>query len=139
MVMQVEKMQAHSPTEKATATEKKEERLAQAEVNKLKAIKHNAEARFSPKDGSSNPGFTPGANISPTGTASYSTTGVQGQATGGHQMSAIPGHGTGQPTDGYVVDGVVESHPIEVHSAPASTMAHNTEAGGNPVVARIVK
>lgn len=118
MVVQVEKMQAHSPMEKAAATEKKEERLTQAEINKLDAMKQNAAARHnSPQVGGSNPGFT-AATASP--------------ASGVQQMSAMPGHGTGQPTGGYVAEGVVESHPIGLDSGTGQTMAHNTRAGGNP-------
>ncbi|XP_031278201.1 18 kDa seed maturation protein-like [Pistacia vera] len=141
----VEKMQAHSPMEKAMATEKKEERLTQAEINKLETMKHNAAARHSPKGGASDPVFTGtsptgvdnsyitlGATTSPTGTASYSTIGEHGWSTRGHQMSAMPGHGTGQPMGGHVVEGLVDSHPIGWNSGTGRTMAHNTRAGANP-------
>ncbi|XP_049365274.1 late embryogenesis abundant protein 46-like [Solanum verrucosum] len=57
-------------------------------------------------------------------THSYSTSGATGQPSGAHQMSALPGHGSGQPTGGSVVEGVVPSHPIG-----KATGTHNTHVG----------
>ncbi|KAJ0088467.1 hypothetical protein Patl1_32993 [Pistacia atlantica] len=102
-----------------------------------RTMAHNTRAGANPSGpydsiGVDNSYITPGATINPIGTASYSTTGEHGLSTGGHQMSAMPGHGTGQPTGGHVVEGVVESHPIGMNSGTGRTLAHNTKAGGNP-------
>ncbi|XP_011075146.1 late embryogenesis abundant protein 46-like [Sesamum indicum] len=40
----VDKMGAHSPTEKAMATERKEQRIFQADLNKVEAVEENATA-----------------------------------------------------------------------------------------------
>ncbi|KAL0404993.1 UNVERIFIED_CONTAM: Late embryogenesis abundant protein 46 [Sesamum radiatum] len=40
----VDKMGAHSPTEKAMATERKEQRMFQADLNKVEAVEENATA-----------------------------------------------------------------------------------------------
>ncbi|KAF3673185.1 DRE binding factor 1 [Capsicum annuum] len=88
------------------ATEKKEERINEAEMNKQAT----------------------------QGRPHYSntTTGPTGHSTGLHQMSALPDHGTGEPM-GQVTDGVVQSqsHPIRTATGTqrAST-AHNTRVGG---------
>ncbi|XP_004234770.1 18 kDa seed maturation protein-like [Solanum lycopersicum] len=63
-------------------------------------------------------------------THSYSTSGVSGEPSGAHQMSALPGHGSGQPTGGGVVEGVVPSHPIgKVTGTQRPSVAHNTRVG----------
>ncbi|KAK4404941.1 Late embryogenesis abundant protein 46 [Sesamum angolense] len=41
----VDKMGSHSPTEKAMATERKEQRILQADLNKVEAVEENATAR----------------------------------------------------------------------------------------------
>lgn len=117
---QVEKMQAHDPTEKEIAREKKEQRKAEAELNKLEAREHNAAVSQAAKTGYSTTG---------TGTATYSTTGTTGQPTGAHQMYALPGDGTGQPT-GQVTEGTVGAHPIGTNTRTGRTTAHNTRVEG---------
>ncbi|GFP91083.1 18 kDa seed maturation protein [Phtheirospermum japonicum] len=110
----MERMTAHDPTEKQMATERKEERIHHAELNKQEAREQNAAAKMGVQTG---------------GTHSYTASGVTGQPTGGHQMSALPGHGTGQPT-GQVVEGTVKSHPIGTATGTGRTTAHNTHVGG---------
>ncbi|OIT03381.1 PREDICTED: 18 kDa seed maturation protein-like [Nicotiana attenuata] len=114
----MERMTADNPTEKEIATEKKEERINEAEMNKQETRDKNAAAR---------------QGYSTTGTEkthSYSTTGATGHPTGAHQMSALPGHGSGQPA-GQVVEGVVKSHPIGTATGTQrSSTAHNTHVGG---------
>ncbi|KAL6522403.1 hypothetical protein OROMI_031675 [Orobanche minor] len=110
----MERVTAHNPTEKEMATERKEERVHNAELNKLEEREHNAAARQAGRAG---------------GSHSYATTGVTGQPTGGHQMSALPGYGTGQPT-GQVTEGTVKSHPIGTATGTGRTTAHNTHVGG---------
>ncbi|KAL6523215.1 hypothetical protein OROGR_016818 [Orobanche gracilis] len=110
----MERVTAHNPTEKEMATERKEERVHNAELNKLEEREHNAAAGQAGRTG---------------GSRSYATTGVTGQPTGGHQMSALPGHGTGQPT-GHLIDGTVKSHPIGTATGTGRTTAHNTHVGG---------
>ncbi|KAK3000336.1 hypothetical protein RJ639_021382 [Escallonia herrerae] len=111
-----EKMTAHDPMQKEMATEKKETRVNQAELNKQGERQENAAARQ--------------AASATGGTHSYSTTGATGQPTGMHQRSALPGHGTGQPA-GQVVEGVVPSHPVGTDTGTARpTPAHNTRVGG---------
>ncbi|GAV63953.1 LEA_1 domain-containing protein [Cephalotus follicularis] len=124
----VEKMTAHDPVQKEMATEKKEERINQAELNKREAREHNAAA----KQGGGHTGYTATGTgdytTSGTGTATYSTTGAHGLPTGGHQMSALPAHGTGQPT-GHATEGVVGSHPIgtnRTNTGTGGTTAHGT-------------
>ncbi|KAI3474538.1 hypothetical protein Pfo_029453 [Paulownia fortunei] len=111
----VERMTAHNPTEKEMATERKEERVHHAELNKQEAREQNAAARQASRTG---------------GSYSYTATGVTGQPTGGHQMSALPGHGTGEPT-GQVTEGIIKSHPIGTATGTGRpTTAHNTHVGG---------
>lgn len=99
----MERMTAHDPLQKELATEKKQERLTQAEIEKQEDRHQNAAAKQAESGG----GHTGGGG-GPT-TTTYSTTGT---TTGTHQMSAMPGHGTGQPTGGHGTEGVVGSHPI---------------------------
>ncbi|KAK7336641.1 hypothetical protein VNO77_17187 [Canavalia gladiata] len=125
-----ERMRARDPLQKDLATQKKEEKINQAELDKQAAREHNAAAKQSATAGHMGQGHhTTGTG---TGTATYSTTGQHGQPMGAHQTSAMPGHGTGQPT-GHVTEGVVGSHPIGTNRGPDGTAtAHNTRAGGNP-------
>ena len=116
-------MTAHDPLEKDMATQKKEERINQAEWNKQEAKELNAANKQATA-----------ATGTGTGAHSYSTTGVTGQPAGTHQMSAVPGHGTGQPA-GQTVEGVVGSHPIGNRTGTNTgtghtTVGHNTRAGG---------
>ncbi|KAI4300694.1 hypothetical protein L6164_034041 [Bauhinia variegata] len=126
-----ERMTAHDPLQKEMATQKKEERINQAELDKQEARQHNAAARQS---ASAAGGQHMGQGNYTTGTggsATYSTTGEYGQPMGTHQMSAMPGHGTGHPT-GHVTEGVVGSHPIGTETGAGRTSAaHNTRVGGN--------
>ncbi|KAL3533925.1 hypothetical protein ACH5RR_007446 [Cinchona calisaya] len=111
----VDRMTAHNPTEKEMATERKEERMNQAELNKQETKEHNAAAK--------NATHATGAPHT------YSTTGAPGHPTGTHQMSALPGHGTGQPA-GHVTEGVIQSHPIGTATGTARLgAAHNTHVG----------
>lgn len=107
-----EKMTARDPLQKEMATQKKEAKINQAELDKQAAQQHNAAAKHS---------------------ATYSTTGEYVQPMGTHQTSAVPGHGTGQPT-GHVTEGVVGSHPIGTNTGGTggAATAHNTRVGGNP-------
>ncbi|CAJ1908894.1 unnamed protein product [Sphenostylis stenocarpa] len=125
-----ERMTARDPLQKEMATDKKEARVTQAELDKQAAREHNAAAKQSATAGHMGQGhYTTGTG---TGTATYSTTGGHGHLPGVHQTSAMPGHGTGQPT-GHVTEGVVGSHPIGTNRGPGGTAtAHNTRAGGNP-------
>ncbi|CAI9779440.1 unnamed protein product [Fraxinus pennsylvanica] len=101
----MERMTANNPTEKEIATDKKEEKINQAELHKQEVREQAG------------------------GTHSYSTTGEKGQPTGGHQMSALPGHGTGQPT-GQVTESTIKSHPIGTATGTGRpTTAHNTHVG----------
>lgn len=89
-------MTAHDPLEKEMATEKKERRLTQAELNKRAAREHNAATKQAATSG---PQLVPQGTG--TGTCTHSTTGAAGHSTGPHQMSALPGHGTGHPAGGH--------------------------------------
>ncbi|PON52205.1 Late embryogenesis abundant protein [Parasponia andersonii] len=124
----VEKMKAHDPTEKEMAAEKKEQRKAEAELNKREAREHNAAVREASKTGVNAGGHT-GYSTTGVETATYSTTGIEGQPTGAHQMSALPGYGTGQPA-GQVTEGTVGSHPIGTGTGTGRTTAHNTRVEG---------
>lgn len=108
-------MTAHNPTEKEMATEKKEERIHHAELNKQEAREQNAAARQAASTG---------------GSYTYTATGMTGQPTGGHQMSALPGHGSGELT-GHVTEGTIKSHPVGTATGTGRpTTAHNTHVGG---------
>lgn len=113
-------MTAHDPMEKEMATEKKQEKINQAEWNKQEIRHQNAASRKPGSAGVTGMGTGPGMGTMGTGTGmgtmgtgpgmgtgtgtgtgpyTHSTTGATaGQPMGGHQMSALPGHGTGQPT-----------------------------------------
>uniref|UniRef100_A0A7N0T1T8 Seed maturation protein LEA 4 n=1 Tax=Kalanchoe fedtschenkoi TaxID=63787 RepID=A0A7N0T1T8_KALFE len=114
----VDKMSAHDPIEKGMATERKEERIHQAEMNKQQAREHNAAATGHGTTG------VPGTG----GTFSHSATGTHGHPTGTHQMSAMPGHGTGHTLGGHVVEG----QPIGTAAGTGGTTAPHTQAGVNP-------
>ncbi|XP_010036485.2 18 kDa seed maturation protein [Eucalyptus grandis] len=129
----MEKMTAHDPVEKQMATEKKHERIDQAELNKQMAREENAASKQSTAatghlaNTTTGPGTT---TTTTTGTtATYPTTGATGRPTGAHQMSALPGHGTGQPVR-QVVEGVAGSQPIGTNTGTGQTTAHNTRVGG---------
>lgn len=118
-------MTARDPVQKEMATEKKQAKINQAELDKQAAREHNTAAKQSATAGHMGTGTG-------TGSATYSTTGTYGQPMGAHQTSALPGHGTGQPT-GHVTEGVVGSHPIGTNRGTDGTAtAHNTRVGGNP-------
>ncbi|VFQ59289.1 unnamed protein product [Cuscuta campestris] len=113
----VERMTAHDPIEKDMATQKKEERIRQAEEKKQVKMAH---------DSITSSGNHPHSYSNTTGPTT-------GHSTGLHQMSAMPGHGTGAPT-GPVTEGVVESHPIGTTDVPGPTTttaaSHVEEPGG---------
>ncbi|WRX25401.1 Late embryogenesis abundant protein [Theobroma cacao] len=124
----VEKLTAHDPVQKEMATQKKEERIHQAELDKQEARLHNAVA----KQASREDGYTA------TGTHTYTATGThvfddwdRGQPTGARQMSAFPGHGTGQPTVQVDV-GRAEAHPIGIKTGAGGSKTHNTRVEGDP-------
>ncbi|XP_062112217.1 late embryogenesis abundant protein 46 [Humulus lupulus] len=124
----VEKMKAHHPLEKEMATDRKDQRIAEAELNKREAREQNAAAKEAAKTGINAGGHT-GHTATGTGTTTYSATGATGQPTGIHQMSALPGHGIGQPA-GHVTEGTVGTHPIGTNTGTGRTTAHNTSGGG---------
>ncbi|RDX79258.1 18 kDa seed maturation protein [Mucuna pruriens] len=102
-----EKMTSRDPVQKELATQKKEARMTQAELDKQAKREHNAAAKQS-----STAGHMTGTG---PGTATYSTTGEYGQPTG------------------HVTEGAVGSHPIGTNRGPGGTAtAHNTRAEGNP-------
>lgn len=92
VVKQAEKVTAGDPVQKEMATQKKEAKVSQAELDKLAAREHNAATKQSAA-AAAHMGTGTG-----TGTAAYSTTGAHGQPMGAHQTSALPGHGTGHNT-----------------------------------------
>ncbi|KAM7271886.1 hypothetical protein ACFE04_031100 [Oxalis oulophora] len=137
----VDKMTAHDPIQKDMATQKKQERVTQAELDKQEARQHNAVAKQAGQMGG-HPEYTTtgtgaytapgtgGTGFNTTETHSYSTTGAHGQPTGAHQMSAMPGHGTGQPAGGHVTEGVIGSHPIGMNTETGRTTGRNPPLGG---------
>lgn len=122
-------MTANTPMEKEMATEKKQDRIRQAEQEKQEAREKNAASR----QAVAAPGGRTGTNYTSTGTgsATYSTTGDYGEPMGGHQMSAMPGHGMGHPVGGHVPEGAVGSHPVGTDRGTGRTVAHNTHVEGN--------
>ncbi|XP_054804324.1 18 kDa seed maturation protein [Prosopis cineraria] len=114
-----DRMTAHDPTEKEMATERKEERMRQAELDKREARGHNVASK---QAATVAPGGHGGNYTTGTGTGAGTTaTGAYGHPMAGQQMSAMPGHGTGQPTGGHVVEDVDE---VRSHNT-------NTQYGGN--------
>ncbi|CAH8312665.1 unnamed protein product [Eruca vesicaria subsp. sativa] len=116
-----EKMTTRDPIQKQMATQKKEGRINEAEMQKREACEHNAAMKEA-----SGAGTGTGLGL---GSATHSTTGQVGHGTGTHQMSALPGHGTGQPT-GQVVEGTAVTEPIGTNTGTGRTTAHNTHVGG---------
>ncbi|XP_059646392.1 11 kDa late embryogenesis abundant protein-like [Cornus florida] len=128
MQEKVEKMSAHDPVEKDMAAQRKEEKIEQAELNKLEAREHNAASKQAAAAG---------------GTQSY-TTGVTGAAhqtpatTGGaalaaaHQTPSI--HLTAAGQTGHVTEGVVGSqqYPVGANTGTGRTPVQdtNTNVGG---------
>ncbi|KAJ9184692.1 hypothetical protein P3X46_004394 [Hevea brasiliensis] len=128
----VEKMSAHDPMQKEMATQKKEQRKAEAELNKQEAREHNAAAKQVAKAGG-HANYTTGTPGAAYGTEphAYSHThspasGTPGYPMGTQQMSAMPGQGTGQPYGGQVDPmGVERTHPTGL---PGDTTGHNPRA-----------
>ncbi|XP_050226906.1 11 kDa late embryogenesis abundant protein-like [Mercurialis annua] len=124
----VDKMSAHDPVQKQMATEKKEHKKAEAELNKQEAREHNAAAKQSEKVSGHAPSYTTAGGGATTGgyekqTHTHSVTGAPGHPTGTHQMSAMPGHGTGQPYGGHVDSSGLER--TEPTGLPGQTTGHN--------------
>lgn len=120
MFVQVEKLTAHDEMDKQMATQKKEEKKAEAELKKLEAYENNAAARqATAAGGEAHYTDGPDKDAVPAGTTYSVSTGVQGRPTGPHQMSALPGHGTGQPA-GPVEEGVVGARPAGIKPASGS-------------------
>ncbi|XWS43234.1 hypothetical protein CRYUN_Cryun16bG0085000 [Craigia yunnanensis] len=115
--------------QKEMATQKKEERIRQAEVDKQEARQHNAAAKQAGRDD----GYTATgtATYSANGTHTQSTTGERGKPTGTHQMSALLGHGTGQPA-GQVIEGRAEAHSAGTNPGVGGSTFHNPRVEGNP-------
>ncbi|CAI8614092.1 unnamed protein product [Vicia faba] len=131
-----EKMSARDPVQKEAATQKKEAKQNQAELDKQIAREHNAavkESTTAAQMGQAHHNAGTGTTTYPTTgthhvTGTYSTTGNHGHHTGAHERSAIPGHHTD-----HVTEGVVGSHPIGINRGTDGTAtAHNTRVGGNP-------
>ncbi|KAG7554371.1 Late embryogenesis abundant protein LEA_1 subgroup [Arabidopsis suecica] len=114
-----EKMKTRDPVQKQMATQVKEDKINQAEMQKRETREYNAAMKEAAGAGTGL-GF---------GTATHSTTGQVGHGTGTHQMSALPGHGTGQLTD-RVVEGTAVTDPIGRNTGTGRTTAHNTLVGG---------
>ncbi|XP_028808696.1 18 kDa seed maturation protein [Neltuma alba] len=115
-----DRMTAHDPMQKEMATERKEERMRQAELDKREAREHNVGSKQAATalPGGQDGNYTTGTGTGPT--ATYSTaTGAYGHPSAGQQLSAMPGHGTGQPTGGHVVE------DVDV------VRSRNTQYGGN--------
>ncbi|KAJ7971446.1 18 kDa seed maturation protein [Quillaja saponaria] len=119
----MEKTTAHDPLQKEMATQKKDERIHEADLNKKEAREENAAAKQAASAGTGGHGIHHRAG---PGTTTYSTTGTTVQQTGAHQMSSMPGHGAGQP----MTEGVVASHPSGTNTGTGRTTAHNTHVGG---------
>ncbi|XP_058740440.1 18 kDa seed maturation protein-like [Vicia villosa] len=136
-----EKMSARDPVQKEAATQKKEAKQNQAELDKQMARENNAAV----KESTTAAQMGQAHHNMGTGTTTYPTTGTYGQPmgghhstgtgtrtgtyhTGGHDMSAMPGHHTD-----HVTQGVVGTHTIGTHrSTDGTAAAHNTRVGGNP-------
>ncbi|KAK9986645.1 hypothetical protein SO802_031596 [Lithocarpus litseifolius] len=124
----VERMTARDPLQKKLATEKKEERKTQAELEKQQAREHNAAAKqmeSTPAGGHTGYTTTTGAG-EPT-SATYG-----GTTTGTHRVSAMPGYGTeqGQHVGQVTREGVVEEpHPHPIGTRRTTT--HNTSVEEN--------
>ncbi|KAF4374527.1 hypothetical protein F8388_016078 [Cannabis sativa] len=112
----VERMTAHHPLEKEIATERKEQKIAEAELNKQQAREQNAAAKEAARMGTNVGGHT-GYSAVGTGTTAYSATGA-----------------TGQPT-GHVTEGIAKTHPIGTHAGTGTGTGRTTTqdpSGGAP-------
>ncbi|KAG5402882.1 hypothetical protein BRARA_C00264 [Brassica rapa] len=116
-----EKMTTRDPVQKQMATQKKEAKINQAEMQKREVREHNA-AMKEAAGGGTGTGLV-------LGSATHSTTGHVGHGTGTHQMSDLPGHGTGQAT-GHVVERTTLTEPIGTNTGTGRTAAHNAHVGG---------
>ncbi|CAN6810219.1 unnamed protein product [Brassica oleracea var. botrytis] len=114
-------MTTRDPVQKQMATQKKEAKINQAEMQKREVREHNAAMKEAAGGGT-------GTGLG-LGSATHSTTGHVGHGTGTHQMSALPGHGTGQAT-GHVVEGTTLTEPIGTNTGTGRTAAHNAHVGG---------
>ncbi|XP_010557946.1 PREDICTED: 11 kDa late embryogenesis abundant protein-like [Tarenaya hassleriana] len=85
-----EKMTTRDPVQKEMATQKKEDRINQAELEKREAREHNAAAKHAAGAGLGSPGYT------------TKGTGHLGSTTG-HGTGALPGHGISPAVEGTVV------------------------------------
>jgi len=124
-------MSASEPMQKEKATEKKEERIHQAEMEKQEARDHNAKmsanAAGHVTEGHPHPHTTTGpATQSATG---YSTIGDygSGQSLATDHSSTTPGLGHGHGNE----EVVVGTHPIETNTEiGGTTKAHNVHVHG---------
>ncbi|XP_021770377.1 11 kDa late embryogenesis abundant protein-like [Chenopodium quinoa] len=146
MQEKVDKMKANDEYDKALATERKQERLTEAELHKQQAMSHNAAEKDAKTAAAGNTGIRTGTGTglfgssdgtnttitTTTGSHTHSTTGTTGLPTGTHQMSAMPGHGTGEPAGGFVEQGTnaIGAHPIGRGARTAATNRH-TGGGAN--------
>ncbi|XP_061364455.1 18 kDa seed maturation protein-like [Gastrolobium bilobum] len=121
-----ERMTAHDPTQKDMATQKKEERINHAEMEKQEAREHNAAAKQSATAGHMAEGHYTATGPG-TETATYSTTGEYGQPMGANHMSATHGHGLGH---GELMEDVMGSHQVGMNTGMGRTTGHNTHVGG---------
>ncbi|KAI3867991.1 hypothetical protein MKX03_035207 [Papaver bracteatum] len=110
-----ERMTAHDPMQKEMATQRKEEKINEAEMHKQMTHEQNEAAKQQRNVG------TP---------ATGGVLGGHGHSTGMNPMSALPGHGTGAPHGGNVTEGVVGSHPIGTNTGTGGTTAGNPRVGG---------
>ncbi|OVA13057.1 Late embryogenesis abundant protein [Macleaya cordata] len=99
-----EKMTAHDAMEKELATQRKEEKINEAEMNKQMTREQNAAAK------------------------QQQSSGIHSTAL--HPMSALPGHGTSE-THGRLTEGVIGSHPIGTNTGTGGTTARNPRVGGD--------
>lgn len=120
-------MSASDLMQKDMATEKKEERINQAEMEKQEAREHNAAAKESATGGHVTEGKTattgPGAK-----TATHHPA-----AMGANQMPAMHGHGYGSGlglTHELLTEDVMGSHPTGTNTGMGSTAAHNVHVVG---------
>ena len=120
-------MTSRDPVQKQRATEKKEERKAEAEWNKQEAREHNAAAKQAAKVGGESQYTTAGGGAPTstfnTQTHTHSVANAPAHPTGTDQMSAFPGHGTGEPYGGQVdATGLATTTPTGL---PGQTTGHN--------------
>ncbi|CAL9082262.1 unnamed protein product [Musa acuminata var. zebrina] len=112
----VEKMTAHTPTEKAMAEERKQEKVREAEINKQETMQQNAAAQqrtLAAHDG----GHVAEPGVYPVGGA--------------------PGEVAGHPTGGHLISGAVRSRPIGRDTGTARpAAAHNPYVGSTKPAAR---